>query len=595
MNIRVHYIILCLLTGFLVKGQDKQLITGNFSGYDFPSLVRDIESQTNYYFYYDSTETDSIEINLRADHLSLQQVLETVFRSTDFHFIIRNAYQVFISKGYTINTTLPRDFFVPEADNPDSIQHLRFNREGEAAENSNQNLLLEKKIYEIGLKNGKPVTGDVSLTGFVRDIETGAPVMGANISIDTSSIYKSTDPFGFYSLKIPSGHHILHISSAGMKDTRRHLMIYGDGKLNIELQEFVASLRTVIVSAERKTNLRGVEMGVSKLNIQTIKQVPVVFGEVDVLKVLLTLPGVTSVGEGSNGFNVRGGAADQNLILYNDATVYNPTHLFGFFSAFDANLVKSVDLYKSAIPEKYGGRLSSVLDVAVKDGNNKKWTGSAGISPLTSSFSIEGPIVKDKTSVIAGFRTTYSDWLLNQLPPSSYNNSKASFYDGSIHISHIINPRNSLYVMGYLSSDHFAYDADTSYAYSNANANLKWKHSFSNSSYAVFTGGIDHYQYSVSSTKVPVNAYKLAFDINQLYFRADFNYTPNNKHSITYGLNSVYYQLQPGTVSPDGSKSLVLPNSVQREQALEICLIPRRPVYRFRKIVHRWRITIYRL
>ena len=396
--------------------------------------------------------------------------------------------------------------------------------------------------------------------------------MGASISVDTLSISKSTDQFGYYSLSLPKGRHIIRFSSAGMKDTRRQVMVYSDGKLNIDMDEFVASLKAVIVSADKTSNTRSVQMGVSKLNIQAIKQIPVVFGEADVLRVLLTLPGVTSVGEGSNGFNVRGGAADQNLILYNDATVYNPSHMFGFFSAFDPDLVKSVELYKSAIPEKYGGRLSSVLDVDVKDGNNKKWTGSAGISPLTSKFSIEGPIQKDKTSVIAGFRTTYSDWLLNQIPSSNYSNSTANFYDASIHLSHIINAKNTLYLMGYMSSDKFNLDGDTTYAYANRNANLKWKHNFSNSSFGVFTTGIDHYQYSVSSTKVPVNAYKLSFDINQIYLRADFSYSPNNKHRISYGLNSVYYQLHPGTLSPDGPKSLVQTNTIRPEQALETAI-----------------------
>ena len=171
--------------------------------------------------------------------------------------------------------------------------------------------------------------------------------------------------------------------------------------------------------------------------------------------------------------------------------------------------------------------------------------------------------------MIAGFRTTYSDWLLNHLPASSYNNSKAGFYDGSVHITHTINAKNTLYLMGYMSSDKFTFDGDTSYAYSNANANLRWKHNFSDKSYGVFTTGIDHYQYSVSSTKVPVNAYKLSFNMNQVYFHADFSYTPNNKHNISYGLSTAYYQLHPGDLSPDGSKSLVIPNTLQREQALE--------------------------
>jgi hypothetical protein len=563
-------VILCLFC-FTLSAQDQKLITGNFTGYHFPRLVEEIESQTPYHIYYDSTETDSIEINLNANELSLQQLFDIIFKNTDIHYALGKDNSVFVSKRYTILTTLPKNFFDPgKAAADSSAQSL--SAEDAYAPKTNLKISQENKLFDIGTRGGKTVAAKPTVAGYVRDATTGEAIMGATISVDTLSIVKSTDQFGYFSLSLPRGRHILRISSAGMKDTRRQLIVFSDGNINIDMNEFVASLKTVIVSADKTSNTRSVQMGVSKLNIQSIKQVPVVFGEADVLRVLLTLPGVTSVGEGSNGFNVRGGAADQNLILYNDATVYNPSHLFGFFSAFDPDLVKSVELYKSAIPEKYGGRLSSVLDVDVKDGNNKKWGGSAGISPLTSKFSIEGPLQKDKTSIIAGFRTTYSDWLLKQIPSSDYSNSTANFYDASVHISHIINAKNTLYLMGYLSSDKFTLDADTTYAYANRNANIKWKHNFSNTSFAVFTSGIDHYQYSVSSDRVPVNAYKLSFDINQIYLRADFSYSPNNKHTISYGLNSVYYQLHPGTLTPDGPKSLVQTNTVQQEQALETSL-----------------------
>ena len=559
---------LFLLSSITAGAQDQKTITGNFRGDRFGVLVFEIEQQTPYHIYYDSTETDSIELNLSADRFTLQQVFDIVFKNTEFHYALMGN-NVFISKRFIIQTALPKNFFDPGKTETDSAAHAAFFAEEEVGSKTNLKISAENKLFDIGTKNSKSLSGKPVLAGYVRDVKTGEPILGATISLDTLSIVKSTDQFGYYSVSLPKGRHLLRISSAGMRDTRRQVMVYNDGKLNIDMEEFVASLKAVIVSADKTSNLRNVQMGVSKLNIQTIKQVPVVFGEADVIRVILTLPGVTSVGEGSNGFNVRGGATDQNLILYNEATVYNPTHLFGFFSAFDADIVKSVELYKSAIPEKYGGRLSSVLDVDVKDGNNKKWTGSAGISPLTSKFSIEGPIKKEKTSVIAGFRTTYSDWLLKKIPSSSYSNSTANFYDGSLHLSHSINAKNTLYLMGYLSSDRFNLDGDTTYAYANRNINLKWKHNFSNSSFAVFTAGIDHYQYSVKSTKFPVNAYNLRFDINQIYLRADFNYSPNNKHAINYGLNSVYYQLHPGTLSPDGPKSLVQIKTLQQEQALE--------------------------
>ena len=240
-------------------------------------------------------------------------------------------------------------------------------------------------------------------------------------------------------------------------------------------------------------------MGMDKISIVAMKQVPAVMGEVDVLRTILTLPGVKSVGEASTGLNVRGGATDQNLILFNGANIYNPSHLFGFFSAFDPDLIKDVTLYKSAIPANYGGRISSVLDITSLDGNDKKISGSAGVGPLTGKFTLEGPLIKDKTTFIAGVRTTYSDWLFKVLP-KEYHKSSASFQDATIHISHKLNAKNNIYLNGYISGDKFNLNSDTNYAYHNKNANVKWKHSFNNRFYDVLTAGIDHYDYKVSAT-----------------------------------------------------------------------------------------------
>ena len=568
----LHLFIFLLLSSIQVFGQEKETITGTFQGYSFKQLTQEIESRTHFHFYYDPREVDSFSINLTANNTSITDLLSGIFRNTAFRFSVSSDGNVFISPRLSIQTTLPKNYFNSENAQTDTFDLPDLNENNSSSEKISSKIFIENKIFEIGSNRGKTASGKATIAGYVRDLKSGEPIVGATLTVDSSFVSVNTDQFGYYSLTLRKGHHLIKISSAGMKDTRRQVIVHGDGKLNIDLQEFVASLKAVIVSAERTSNTRNVQMGISKLNIQTIRQVPVVFGEADILKVVLTLPGVTSVGEASNGFNVRGGSADQNLILFNDATIYNPSHLFGFFSAFDPDIVKGIELYKSAIPEKYGGRLSSVLDVALKDGNNKKWSGNAGIGPLTSKFTIEGPIKKEKTSLIAGFRTTYSNWLLKLIPNSTFSNSKANFYDGNIHISHIVDGKNSLYLMGYLSSDRFNLNNDTTYGYQNRNANLKWKHNFNNRSFAVFTAGFDHYQYSVSSSQVPVNAFNLSFNINQSYLRADFSYTPNNKHVLNYGLNSIYYKLNPGTYNPKSAQSLVVNNTVPSEQALETAL-----------------------
>jgi hypothetical protein len=267
------------------------------------------------------------------------------------------------------------------------------------------------------------------------------------------------------------------------------------------MQQTIVALKKVTISAEKLSNVKGTLMGLQKLNIKTIKQVPVVFGEVDVLRVTTTLPGVKTVGESSTGLNVRGGAADQNLILFNDATIYNPSHFFGMFSALNPEVINDVELFKSSIPAKYGGRLSSVLNISSREGNKKEITGSAGIGALTSRLEIEGPLIKDKSSFIIGGRTTYADWLLNLLP-DQYKNSRASFYDVNLNISHELNKKNSIYLTGYLSQDHFNLNSDTSYSYGNNNISLKWKHIFSNKLNSVITGGYDRYQYNISSETI---------------------------------------------------------------------------------------------
>ncbi|MDB5155387.1 MAG: TonB-dependent receptor, partial [Mucilaginibacter sp.] len=312
-------------------------------------------------------------------------------------------------------------------------------------------------------------------------------------------------------------------------------------------------------------------MGVSKLDIKSLKQVPSVFGEADVLRVVLTLPGVQTVGEASTGFNVRGGSADQNLILLNDATIYNPSHFFGFFSAFDPDIVQSVELYKSSIPEKFGGRLSSVLDITEREGNKKKFTGTAGIGLITSRFNIEGPIGSDKTSFILGARTTYADWLLKSLP-AAYAHSRESFYDINFNISHKIDNKNNLYLTTYMSDDNFRLNSDTTYSYGNRNATLKWRHNFNNKLFSEIIGGYDYYEYSIVSTANKVDAFRFNSNISQANFKTNFTYYLNPKHTVTFGLSTIRYQVNPGSNMPFNSNSQVAPTTIEQEQALESAL-----------------------
>ncbi|MDB5141683.1 MAG: TonB-dependent receptor [Mucilaginibacter sp.] len=544
-----------------------KLISVNFQQAGIEQFVTELETKTGYHFYYDPIQFDSLKVTVQADNKPLETVLDLTFKNTEFKYAITDQ-QVFFTKGRAVQTRLAAGYFDSKQENtPANTINVPI-ADYDTKETKVPEATTENKLYEIGNKTNVIGPGKATISGYVRDAKSGEAVIGASIYVTNTKSGVVTDQFGYFTISLPKGRQILSIRGLGMRDTRRQIVLYSDGKMIIEMQDQVTSLKEVKISAEKVANVRNVQLGVNRLDIKSIKQVPTAFGEADILRVVLTLPGVQSVGEATTGFNVRGGSADQNLILMNDATIYNPSHFFGFFSSFNPDIVKDVELYKSSIPEKFGGRLSSVLDVTNREGNKKKFTGSAGIGLITSRLNVEGPIISDKTSFSFGGRTTYSDWLLKLLP-DAYKHSQASFYDVNLDISHQIDDKNNIYITTYLSKDKFKLNSDTAYSYSNRNANIKWKHNFNDKLFSVLTAGIDHYQYDIASFDNPVNAYKLNFDINQTNFKADFTYYLNRKNTINFGLNTIYYKLHPGNYEPNSPQSLVQPDIVPAQQALE--------------------------
>jgi hypothetical protein len=565
-------IVSCLVLGTHVMAQDNKRISIDVKDVSFAQFVQQVERSSGYHFYFNAGEIDSLHITVKANNVLITEILQQALASSGFQYAVDAENYIYITKKYKIQTEFPSGYFEKKKTGRDTITEPVLVLQGKETDKDKLKSSPEKKLFEIGPKTNNVGRGNATLVGYVRDIKNGEALSGAVVYVDTPAIKTITDQFGYFSITLPKGRQTLHINSLGMKDTKRQLMMYADGKLTVELEDYIASLKAVTVTTEKRSNVRSTQMGVDKVNIRTIKQVPTVLGESDILRVVLTLPGVTSVGEASTGFNVRGGAADQNLILLNDATIYNPSHLFGFFSAFNTDVVKGVELYKSAIPEKYGGRLSSVLDVSTRDGNSKKLSGTGGIGLLTSRLTLEGPLDKEKTTFILGGRTTYSNWLLKQVPNDAYANSSAAFYDLNLNITHTINTKNTIYLTGYMSHDNFKLNSDTLYKYGNQNAIVKWKHIFNNRFFSVVSAGVDRYDYSISSDIYPVNAFKLSYDINQTHFRTEFNFNPNNKHSLNFGIHSIYYQIHPGSYQPNATQSLVAPDKVPAEQALESAL-----------------------
>ena len=329
-------------------------------------------------------------------------------------------------------------------------------------------------------------------------------------------------------------------------------------------------LAEIVVIGGRQSAVNNMMIGAEKFKPQILKNIPSAFGESDIMKIVLTLPGVTTVGEASSGYNVRGGATDQNLILLNGGTVYNPSHLFGLFTSFNSDAVEDVELFKSSIPVEYGGRISSVLKVTSKEANMQKFTGSASIGALTSKANIEIPIVKDHVSLLLNGRTTYSDWILKKLPEKSgYKNGTANFFDFGGVLTWKINSMHRLKVYGYWSNDKFSFSSKDKYGYQNRNVSAEWRSILNEKVTATFSAGLDHYDYFNEDRNVPSMAARLSFGIDQLWGKLHIRHRLSEKQTLSYGLSMLHYNVQAGKYEPIGSESCIMTDQLQKEKALE--------------------------
>ncbi|MCE7862023.1 MAG: TonB-dependent receptor [Bacteroidetes bacterium CHB5] len=555
--------IIITLISFSATGQEA--VSVSLKAAPFSELVRAVENQTQYKFFYRTDWTDSVSLTIVAEQEVIDKLLARAFEGTSLHFSIVEK-KIFVTHERQLLTELPVDFFNKSNTGGNTTLFDYSAYEKLEAEQKRE----EEKVYSIGTKTSR-MTGTATLSGYIKDSRSGEALVGATVTTEDPTVGVATDPFGRFTITLTRGRHQLLFKSMGMKAALRQIILYNDGKLDIELDEEVTSLKEVLVQGDRDKKVSSMQMA-EGLDIKTMKQMPLALGEADVMKVVLALPGVQSVGEGTVGLNVRGGATNQNLILLNDAVIYNPSHLFGFFSTFNPDVLKNVELFKSGFTADYGGRLASVLDVQTREGNLKKFTGSGGISPITGRLTLEGPLVKEKSSILVGIRSTYSDWLLGRLDYPSLNRSSAAFYDVTTNVNHKINNNNQILISGYLSNDKFKLSGDTTYNYSDKNASVKWKHLFHNKLLGVFTGAFSQYSYVMNSEKDSLNAFEMSFSIKQFNLKADFSYTLNGKHTLTGGIHSTLYKLSPGSLSPSGGESLVIPKELQKEKGIESAL-----------------------
>jgi hypothetical protein len=566
---RLSGLILTLFAFTIVQAQLPDIqVKENFNSRPLTELIESTESANGLKFFFLKERTDSIFIVQKETPCKLETLIAETLAGTKLTYYADNNNVIF-TYNYRIQPELPSWLLTAEIIRPGKVT--------EASESSflmNENDVQESpavidEVITIG-KPGIPAGGSkITLSGVVREKETGLPVTGALVFLKEPNIGTSTDIYGYYILSVPAGMYSMNIRFMGRKDVEKKVLIKGNGTLDLFMEEHILELRGVVVTADKGINAGSIQPGIQRIDNEIIKLVPSSMGEGDIIKTALLLPGVQTVGEGTSGFNVRGGGTDQNLILLDGAPLFNSSHLFGFISVFNPDIVKDFTLYKSAIPAQFGGRLSSVLDVNVRNGNLKKISLSGGISPVSARLCLDGPIVKDKATFLISARSSYSDWLLERTDIQSLENSSAYFLDINSRADIRISENNQLTFSGYYSHDYFSLNSDTLYSYNNLSSSLNLKHTFSKKLYALFTAIYSNYSYSISSEKRIPYAFDLRYSINFLEGRTDFKWFLSPDHDLSFGASINEYLIDPGTMRPIGDQSLIIPRNLDDERSAE--------------------------
>jgi len=408
--------------------------------------------------------------------------------------------------------------------------------------------------------------GKVTLSGTVAVKTNTETITGASIFIPEAKVSTVTNAYGFYSITLPKGAYTIIISCVGFEHIEEHILLTENSKKDFFMLEKSKTLDEVVIRYNSSAgNIRKPEMSVNKLTISTIKKMPAVMGEVDILKAILQLPGVSTAQEGATGFNVRGGSVDGNLILLDEAVVYNTSHLFGFFSVFNADVIKDLKLYKGGIPANFGGRTSAVLDIYQKEGNNKAYHITGGIGAVSGRLLAEGPIVKDKGSFVVAGRTSYAHLFLKLAD----NPNAVSFYDLNAKLNYKINDNNRLFLSGYFGKDKMDFSNFFSNNYGNSFFNLRWNHIFSEKFFSNASVIYSKYDYGLKIKYVGID---WASDIRNYNLKYNFNHHLSDKLVLNYGINSIYYQFNPGTIKPMDTTSSVNADQIEKKYAWENAL-----------------------
>lgn len=553
---------------YILNAQQNQQVTLTYSDLTCKEVLKKIEEKTAYRFYYvDDWLKDNNLVSGNYVNAALSEILNDLFNNTLINYYIHSDQKVILSLNSVIHNRFP-NLVWKEKEGDAQINNTKksapiFYSEVAASES------LNTQVVRIGKESKNATEKRYTLSGYAKNVTTGEVIPNLVLLVQNSSISAVTDDKGFYSIQLPVGANVLEATSLGFSSLKKTIVIYNNGKYNFLLKESSVLLDELIIEAGRDKNINEAITGVTTIKIQDIKNIPLILGERDILKVATALPGIKKAGEGSAGFSVRGGKEDQNLILLDNAVLYNPSHFFGIFSGINPFTSGDVDIYKGSIPPEFGGRLSSVFNIKTKDSDFNEFKGEAAIGPITSNLALQIPIVKEKASLIVGGRATYSNWVLRLIEDENLSNSSASFYDTNLKYTHKISDKDKLEVSGYYSNDAFSITSDSLQTYSNRLFSLKWNRKFNEKSSGDLIIANSEYKFNLQFDENSINDFELDYRITETELKLKMKYLANEKHKFEYGISNKLFNVSPGNIKPKGTQSIVEVFNTPKERGLE--------------------------
>lgn len=562
---------LFLLSCQLISAQSDIRVSLNFQNTAVTEALEEIERQTGLHFFYLEEWVGDRTISGDFEQVPVENVLQQIFENTLVNFFFMREKRVILTRNILIYDELPEEFFEPR----NAVVDMEKDEEEKAAPifsgagKDNKSKAVE--TVRIGKESRDNRRKYFTLSGKIINEETGDPLSGvALIVVGKPNLGAVTDADGNYEIRLPAGENMLETRSIMTESFKKRVIVFNDGEMDISLGESLEMLGEVMLDSNVRNNVKEANTGVEHINVREIKNIPLVLGERDILKVATTLPGISTAGEGSSGFNVRGGKADQNLILLDDAVIYNPSHFFGLFSALNPFTSGDVKIYKGNMPAEYGGRLSSVFDIRTRDASTQKLGGEASIGPVTSNLTLDMPIVKDKAGLLVGGRSTYSDWILRSLDEESLKNSTATFFDVVAKYNHIIDDNSEIEATGYYSRDKFSITSDSLYSYNNRLATLRYNRSFNEKNRGSIILSNSDYEFNINyEGYVGNNNFSSGYRINETELKVNLTHLYNSAHQFDYGVSSKLYVVSPGEVEPLGEVSEVQELTIPQEKGLE--------------------------